>query len=105
MTENKNFANISNSKNTKNTTDNIEEMAKIKSEKIYKDDDELESVGCLASCCQWFANKGILRKNSLKLAHRLKKRRSKKELDDGDEEVPEDKNDISAATLAVLAGR
>lgn len=105
MTEDQKFANLSKSKNVKITSDKIEEVPEVESEKIYKDDDELESVGCLASCCQWFAKKGILRKNTLKLAHRLKKRRSRKDLDDGEEEVPEDKNDISAATLAVLAGR
>lgn len=107
MADDKRLASISRPKGKNNKTEIVTEN-EVENEVIYRDFDEEETVGCfsscLASCCQWFSKKGVFRKNTLKLAHRLKKRRSMKSFDE-DEVVPEDKNDINATTIAVLAGR
>jgi hypothetical protein len=100
------FANFSHSKSS-NANDKIEQVPEVtedSNEVIYRDDDDGQDVGCLSSCCHWFSKKGILRKNTLKLAHRLRKRRSRKSFTDI-EIVVEEKGDLSEKTLAALAGR
>lgn len=101
--EDKKFANISKSKAAK---DEIEKVAeKEENEVIYRDDDDDEDLpGCCSWFCQWFSPKGIFRRNTVKLAHRLKKRRSRKSFNE-EEIVVEDRNDLSAATIAALSGR
>lgn len=101
MEDDKKFSNIA---KPKDLHDKVEVAVESENQVIYKDDEE-EPSGC---CCWRFrcfsAARKILRRNTVRLAHRFQKRRSRKSVLE-EEVVPEDKNDLSAATLAALCGR
>lgn len=68
-------------------------------------DEEEETCGC---CCWKFNTKKpkSFRRGTIKLANRLRRRKSKKKSESDEQEVvAEEKNDLSAATIAALCGR